>query len=202
MEAMPLVALTGGIASGKSTVAARLAEHGAVVVDADQLVRDVQRPGSPVLDRIADSFGKGMIRPDGSLDRAALGAHVFGYPDRVAQLNAIVHPAVREESIRRFQQAFDADEDAVVVYDVPLLVEARVDDPWDLVVVAHAPEHVRRSRLIELRGMSPEDADARLRSQVDDHARLEIADVVIDTSGALAHTRSQVDELWQRVNDD
>ena len=136
---MPLVALTGGIASGKSTVAGRLAEHGAIVVDADQIVRDVQQPGSPVLSAIAAEFGAGMIRPDGSLDRAALGGAVFGDAAAVKRLNAIVHPAVREESARRFAEAFAADPDAVVVYDVPLLVEARVDDPWDLIVVAHAP---------------------------------------------------------------
>ena len=126
---MPLLALTGGIASGKSTIAARLAELGAVIVDADQIVRDVQSPGSEVLARIADTFGAEVIAPDGTLDRAALGARVFGDDAALASLNAIVHPAVRAESARRFAAAFEADADAVVVYDVPLLVEARVDDP-------------------------------------------------------------------------
>jgi dephospho-CoA kinase len=193
---MPLVALTGGIASGKSTIARRLAEHGAVVVDADQIVRDVQQPGSPVLCDLADAFGADVLRADGSLDRAALGARAFGDPDAVARLNAIVHPAVRAESARRFGDAFAADRDAVVVYDVPLLVEARSDDPWELIVVAHAPEAVRRRRLVELRGMSDADAAARLASQVSDEARLAVADVVIDTAGALDDTLRQVDELW------
>jgi len=197
---MPLVALTGGIASGKSTIARRLAEHGAVVVDADQLVREVQQPGSPVLAAIAAAFGERMLRPDGSLDRAELGGRVFGDDAAIAQLNAIVHPAVRAESARRFEEAFAADPDAVVVYDVPLLVEARVDDPWQLIVVAHAPEEVRRTRLVELRGSSEKDAAARLASQVPEEARLRIADVVIDTTGSLADTERQVDELWASLD--
>lgn len=196
---MPLVALTGGIASGKSTIARRLSEHGAVVVDADQIVRDVQQPGSPVLDGIAAAFGTGMLRSDGSLDRAALGSRVFGDADAVARLNGIVHPAVRAESARRFAEAFAADPDAVVVYDVPLLAEARAGDPWDLVVVAHAPTTVRRKRLIELRGMSAPDADARLAAQVSDDARLALADVVIETAGSLEDTHRQVDELWSSL---
>ncbi|MFE5410248.1 dephospho-CoA kinase [Microbacterium sp. NPDC056569] len=198
---MPLVALTGGIASGKSTIARRLAAHGAVVVDADQLVREVQQPGSPVLAAIAATFGERMLRPDGSLDRAALGSRVFGDDAAIAQLNAIVHPAVRAESARRFAEAFAADPGAVVVYDVPLLVEARVDDPWQLIVVAHAPEDVRLRRLVELRGMTESDAAARLASQVPDEARLRIADVVIDTAGALEATERQADELWASLDE-
>ena len=198
---MPLVALTGGIASGKSTIARRLAGHGAVIVDADQLVREVQAPGAPVLAAIADTFGEGMLHPDGSLDRAALGTRVFGDAEAIAQLNAIVHPAVRAESARRFAAAFAADPDAVVVYDVPLLVEARVEDPWQLVIVAHAPADVRAERLVALRGLSPADAAARIASQVPDEARLRIADVVIDTAGALDDTLRQVDELWERLDE-
>jgi dephospho-CoA kinase len=198
---MPLVALTGGIASGKSTIARRLSEHGAIIVDADQIVRDVQQPGSPVLARIGAEFGEGMLLPDGSLDRSALGAAVFGDRDAVDRLNAIVHPAVRAESARRFAEAFAADPHAVVVYDVPLLVEARVDDPWDLVVVAHAPAGIRHRRLVELRGMSETDAAARLASQVPDDARLAVADVVIDTTGSIEDTERQVDELWDSLDE-
>jgi dephospho-CoA kinase len=198
---MPLVALTGGIASGKSTIARRLAEHGAVVVDADQLVREVQGPGSPVLAAIAATFGDGMLRPDGSLDRAALGSRVFGDDEAIAQLNAIVHPAVRAESARRFAEAFADDPDAVVVYDVPLLVEARVDDPWQLVVVAHAPSEVRAQRLVELRGLTAKEAAARIASQVGDDERLRVADVVIETAGTLDDTLRQVDDLWAGLDD-
>lgn len=194
---MPLIALTGGIASGKSTIARRLAEHGAVIVDADQIVREVQAPGSPVLQQIVETFGEDVLDPDGALDRAALGAKVFADSEMLGRLNAIVHPAVRAESQRRFEEALARA--AVVVYDVPLLVEARVDDPWDLIVVAHAPEPVRLRRLIELRGMDEQAARARIAAQVDDEQRLAIADVVIDTSGTLAETESQTDALWERV---
>lgn len=193
---MPLVALTGGIASGKSTIAARLAAHGAEIVDADRIVRDVQAPGSAVLDRIVAAFGDGVVAPDGTLDRATLGALVFADDDARARLNAIVHPAVREESARRFRTAFAADPDRVVVYDVPLLAEARSDDPWDLVLVADAPADLRIRRMVELRGMDEADAAARVAAQVDDAARRALADVVIDTSGDLAHTLSQVDAVW------
>ncbi len=169
------------------------------MVDADAIVRDVQRAGSPVLGEIAAVFGPEVIRADGELDRAALGGLVFSDPEALARLNAIVHPAVREESARRFAQALAADAEAVVVYDVPLLVEARVDDPWDLVVVAHAPAEVREGRLVELRGMSSEEARSRIASQVSDDARLAVADLVIDTAGTLEETRAQADRLWARL---
>lgn len=196
---MPLIALTGGIASGKSTIARRLAERGAIVVDADQIVRDVQAPGTPVLTAIAEAFGPTVIDDEGALDRAALGAKVFGDQELLSQLNAIVHPAVRAESQRRFDAAIAADSDAVVVYDVPLLVEARVDDPWDLIVVAHAPAEVRRRRLVELRGMTEEAAQARIDAQVPDDQRLSIADEVVDTAGAIEETITQTDALWERI---
>ena len=196
---MPLIALTGGIASGKSTIARRLADRGAVVVDADAIVRDVQAVGSPVLDEIAAAFGEDVITADGALDRAALGARVFGDDEALARLNAIVHPAVRAESARRFAAAFDADPAAVVVYDGPLLVEARVDDPWDLIVVADAPAALRAGRLVDERGLSESDAAARLASQVSDDRRRAIADVVIDTAGSLEETLTQADALWERL---
>jgi len=196
---MPLVALTGGIASGKSTIARRLAEHGAVVVDADQVVRDVQGPGSPVLQAIAAEFGADMLGADGSLDRARLGGRVFGDAAAVKRLNAIVHPAVRVESQSRFHAAFAADPHTVVVYDVPLLAEARLEDPWDLILVAHAPADVRAARLVSLRGMSDADARARIASQVPDDERLRIADVVIDTDGPLARTVAQTDAVWDTL---
>jgi len=196
---VPLLALTGGIASGKSTIAVLLADRGAVIVDADAIVREVQAPGSPVLDAIARDFGADVIRSDGSLDRPALGARVFGHPDRLAALNALVHPAVRAESQRRFAEAFANDEAAVVVYDVPLLAESRGTGEWDLVVVAHAPVEERVRRLRETRGLTEADARARIASQASDEERLALADVVIDTSTDMDATRRQVDELWDRV---
>ncbi|GGO61035.1 dephospho-CoA kinase [Microbacterium nanhaiense] len=193
---MPLIALTGGIASGKSTIARRLAEHGAVVVDADRTVRELQEPGRPVFEQIVDAFGPGVVAPDGSLNRPALGSIVFDDPDKLATLNAIVHPAVRDETQRRFREAFAADPDAVVVYDVPLLREARGTGEWDRIVVAHAPAAVRIERMVVDRGMTRDDAAARVRNQASDEDRLALADVVIDTSGTIEHTLEQADRLW------
>jgi len=195
---MPLIALTGGIASGKSTTARRLAEHGAVVVDADAVVRELQQPGRPVTLAIGDEF-PGVVGADGALDRAALGSRVFGEPEALARLNAIVHPAVKAETQRRFAAALSDDPDAVVVYDVPLLAEARGTGEWDLVVVADAPAEQRIARLIEERGMTEHDARARVGSQAGDGERRALADVVIDTSVSLEHTVRQADELWRRV---
>ncbi len=141
-----------------------------------------------------------MIAGDGNLDRAALGAVVFSDDDARRRLNALIHPAVAAESGRRFAAAFAADPDAVVVYDVPLLVEARADDPWDLIVVAHAPASLREERLVALRGLTLADARARLASQVDDDTRLAVADVIIDTAGSLAETSAQVEALWRRLH--
>lgn len=195
---MTLVALTGGIASGKSTIARRLAEHGAVVIDADALVRELQQPGTAVTRAIGDAF-PGVVGEDGSLDRAALGAVVFADPAALTTLNGIVHPAVKAESQRRFAEAMGADPDAVVVYDVPLLAEARGTGEWDLVVVAHAPAEVREERLVTQRGMTREDARARIANQAGDAERLALADVVIDTSGSIDDTLRQADELWARL---
>jgi dephospho-CoA kinase len=194
---MPLIALTGGIASGKSAVAARLAEHGAVVVDADRLAREVVEPGTPALARIAEEFGPGMLTPEGALDRARLGAVVFSDADRRRRLEAITHPAILERSHELFAAAFAADPDAVVVYDVPLLT-SRAAEFERIVVVTAAPEE-RIRRMVELRGMTREDAENRIASQVGDDARLAIADDVIDTNGTLDETLAQADALWERL---
>ena len=197
---MPLIALTGGIASGKSTIARRLAEHGAIVIDADRTVRELQEPGQPVFRRIVEAFGSGIVAADGSLDRPALGSIVFGDAERLAQLNGIVHPAVKDETQRRFREAFEADPNAVVVYDVPLLKEARGTGEWDSIVVAHAPTEARIARMIENRGMTREDAEARVANQVSDEERLAMADVVIDTGGTLERTLEQADALWRSLS--
>lgn len=196
---MLLVALTGGIASGKSTVARRLAEHGAVVVDADQVAREVVEPGEPALRRIAEEFGADMIAADGTLDRAALGAVVFSDPEARQRLNEITHPAVLERSRARFAEAAAADPHAIVVYDIPLLVEAGRTDEFDLVVVVHAAAETRVSRMVELRGMTRDEAQHRLRSQATDTDRLAIADVVIDADGTLDETLAQTDALWANL---
>jgi len=196
---MLLVALTGGIASGKSTVARRLAEHGAVIVDADQVARQIVEPGEPALARIVEEFGPGVLAADGSLDRPALGAVVFGDPEGRLKLNAITHPAVSERSHALFAAAAAADPDAVVVYDVPLLVEAGRIDEFDLVVVVHAPAETRITRMIEHRGMTREEAQRRLSSQATDAERLAVADVVIDADGTLDETLIQADALWENL---
>ncbi len=198
---MYLIGLTGGIASGKSVVATRLRGLGAVHVDADALAREVVAPGTPGLSRIAQEFGPGVISADGSLDRPALGAIVFSDPKRRSALNAITHPAVGRRAKELFEQAEAANPAAVVVYDVPLLVEASADRPmhFDLIVVVHASRETRLSRLINLRGMSRQDAEARLDSQAGDAERLAIADVVIDSDGTLGETLRQADELWARA---
>lgn len=196
---MLLVALTGGIASGKSTVARRLEEHGAVVVDADLVARQVVEPGEPALARIAKEFGPGVIAADGSLDRAALGAIVFSDPEGRQRLNAITHPAVLERSRALFAAAGAADPDAIVVYDIPLLVEAGRGDEFDLTVVVHAATETRVQRMIELRGMTREEALHRINSQATDTDRFAIADVVIDADSSLEQTLEQTDALWENL---
>jgi dephospho-CoA kinase len=198
---MYLIGLTGGIASGKSVVAKRLAERGAVVVDADVLAREVVEPGTPALAAIADHFGPGVIADDGSLDRAALGAVIFSDPAERLALNAITHPAVWKRARELFAAAERDDPDAVVVYDVPLLVEAAGDRPirFDLVVVVNASAQTRMKRLVELRGLSEEEAARRLSSQASDAERLAIADEVIESDGTLEETLAQADALYRRI---
>jgi len=196
---MQLIGLTGGIASGKSVVAARLAEHGAVVVDADQVAREVVEPGTPALAKIAEEFGGGVIASDGSLDRAALGALIFSSPEKRAALNAITHPAVAIRSQQLFAAAAAADPDAIVVYDVPLLVDAGRADEFDLIVVVNASTETRIARMVELRGMTRDEAMHRINSQATNTERLAIADVVIDSNGTLEQTLAQADALWEKL---
>jgi dephospho-CoA kinase len=198
---MYLIGLTGGIASGKSAVASRLAENGAVVVDADRLAREVVEPGTPGLAAIAERFGPGVIAPDGGLDRPALGAIIFSDPEERLALNAITHPAVWRRARELFRAAEDADPHAIVVYDVPLLAEAAADRPitFDLVVVVDATSATRLQRLVSLRGLTPEEAQHRINSQASDAERLAMADVVIDSNGSLQQTLDQADALYERV---
>jgi dephospho-CoA kinase len=191
--------LTGGIASGKSVVAARLAEHGAVVVDADRIARDVVAPGTPALASIAAEFGDALIRGDGSLDRAALAAIIFADPEKRAALNAITHPAVHAASHDLFAAAAERDPHVIVVYDVPLLAEGARADEFDLIAVVHANVEARVARMVGLRGLSRDDALNRIGSQASDSDRLAIADVVIDSNGTLDETLEQADRLWARA---
>ena len=199
---MYLIGLTGGIASGKSVVGKRLAERGAVHIDADLLAREVVEPGTPGLEAIMERFGTDVIDRDGSLDRAALGAIIFSDPNARMDLNGITHPAVKALTKKLFAEAEARDPHAVVVYDVPLLVEGLKGDDYhrfDLVVVVNASMDTRMSRLMELRGLSREEAVHRLNSQATDTERLAIADVVIDSNGTLDETLRQTDALWEQV---
>ena len=192
------IGLTGGIGAGKSTVAARLAAHGAVVVDADRLARQVLAPGSEGLAEVVARFGPQVLAPGGSLDRAALGAVVFADAAAREQLNAITHPRIAELTTLAIAEAGP---EAVVVHDVPLLVENRMGSRYHLVLVVHAPTAERVRRLTTERGMSADDAWARVRAQADDEARRASADVWLDNTGAAEDLLAAVDRLWvQRLS--
>ncbi len=195
---MNVIGLTGGIAAGKSTVAKRFADHGAIVIDADKLAREAVEPGTPGLAAIADRFGASVIAADGTLDRAALGAIVFSDDAARLDLNGITHPAVAQLLKERLAEIAERDPDAVVVYDVPLLAETggRRDGQFGLIVVVEAPAEQRIARLVELRGMSPEEAARRVGSQASDADRRALADIVIDSGGSLEETIRQVDAAW------
>ena len=191
------VGLTGGIGSGKSEVARRLAERGAVLIDADVAAREVVVPGSPGLARIAAAFGEGVLRPDGSLDRERLGQKVFADPGLRATLNAIVHPLVRtwmEEAERAAVRA--APPGPVIVHDVPLLAESRGKAGFDVVIVVDVPPELQVERLVRLRGMAADQARARMAAQASREQRLAVADIVIDNSGSLDDLDRRIAEVW------
>jgi dephospho-CoA kinase len=187
------VGLTGGAGSGKSTVAARLRERGAIVIDADALARAVVEPGSDGLRQVVAAFGEPMLRPDGSLDRAALAAVVFADPERRRELEAITHPRI---AARTSELVAAAPDDAVVVHDVPLLVEKALAPAYDLVVVVDAPVEQRVRRLVG-RGLTEADARARIASQATRAERRAVADVWLDNDGTVADLMAAVDELWR-----
>lgn len=191
---MVVVALTGGIGSGKSTVASRLVEHGAVLVDADAIARDVVEPGQPALDALVERFGPGILDADGRLDRAALAAVAFADPESRAALEAITHPAINEEFTRRIREA---PADTIVLCDVPLLAESTQAQGrgYQLVIVVEAPRAVRLDRL-ERRGVPRADAERRMAAQATDDTRRALATYVIDNGGDLATLERRVDEVW------
>lgn len=196
---MLLIGLTGGIASGKSTIGKRLAELGATRIDADQLAREAVAPGTPGLAQVVTRFGDDLLLPSGELDRAALGKIVFGDSQALADLNAIVHPEVRRLYEAMIAQAHAQNPNAVVVYEIPLLVEAAREMKFDLVVVADAPAEQRIARMVEIRGMTEDEARARVARQAGDEERRAIADVIINTSTTESDTLEQVDALWGQI---
>ncbi|MEU8344202.1 dephospho-CoA kinase [Actinomadura meyerae] len=192
------VGLTGGIGSGKSEVAALLDAHGAMIIDADKIAREVVEPGTPGLAAVVAEFGEDVLLPSGALDREKVGRIVFADPDRLAALNAIVHPLVGE----RMQELMDAAPgDAVVVYDVPLLAENGLAPMYDEVVVVDAPEETQLDRLTSRRGMTEEDARARMANQASRAERRAVATHVIDNSGTLDDLKAQVDALWETLTE-
>lgn len=193
---MLLVGLTGGIGSGKSSVAAALVDRGAVLVDADRIVHDLQRPGTVVFDEMVEAFGEGIVAADGSLDRKSVADIVFGDPEALARLGAIVHPRVHQEITR--QVAEQADTDNVVVLDIPLLGEAGWPGILGTIVVDLPPE-VAVERLVAHRGFSESDARARIEAQMDRDQRLAFADFVVDNSGTPDDLATEVERAWEWV---
>jgi dephospho-CoA kinase len=189
-----LVGLTGGIGSGKSTVARLLERRGAVVIDADQLAREAVAKGSPGFERVVDTFGVPIVTPDGDLDRQALATIIFSDPERKAALEGIVHPEVA----RRFGEQVDElrSTDRVVVYVSPLLVELGLAPAFDVVIVVTASPHLRVSRVASGRDLSPEDVRARMAAQATDEQRMEVADILVDNDGSLSELEPQVDRIW------
>ncbi|MBB5964729.1 dephospho-CoA kinase [Planomonospora venezuelensis] len=191
------VGLTGGIGSGKSEVSRRLSARGAMVIDADKIAREVVEPGTEGLARVVAVFGDEVLRQDGTLDRERLGSIVFADSERLAALNAIVHPLV---GARVAELQSRADEHAVVVYDVPLLAENGLAPMYDVVVVVDAADEVRLARLVGVRGMTEQDARARIAAQAAREDRLAVADVVIPNEGSLEDLDARVDDLWAELS--
>ncbi|QLE71595.1 dephospho-CoA kinase [Streptomyces rectiverticillatus] len=192
------VGLTGGIGAGKSEVSRLLASYGAVIVDSDRIAREVVEPGTPGLAAVVAEFGEAVLTPEGALDRPRLGAVVFADPDRLAALNAIVHPLVRARSAELEAAAAP---DAVVVHDVPLLAENGLAPLYDLVLVVDAGTETRLDRLVRLRGMTPDEARARMAAQATREDRLAVADFVIDNDGPIEALRRQVEKVWDELRE-
>lgn len=190
------VGLTGGIGSGKSEVARRLAAQGAVVLDADLIAREVVAPGTPGLAEVVDAFGPGILGPDGGLDRPRLGKLVFADAALLGKLNSIVHPRVRER-MRDLEQAVPPG--AILVQDVPLLAENGLAGQYDVVVVVDVPPRVQAERLLRERNMTREQVTARMAAQASREQRLAIATIVVDNSGSLAELDREVGELWAEL---
>ncbi|GFH35209.1 dephospho-CoA kinase [Streptomyces pacificus] len=190
------VGLTGGIGAGKSEVSRLLASYGAVLIDADEIAREVVEPGTPGLAAVVEAFGPEVLTPEGTLDRPRLGAIVFSDAERLARLNAIVHPLV---GARSAELEAAADPDAVVVHDVPLLAENGLAPLYDLVVVVDAAPGTRLDRLVRLRGMTESEARARMAAQAEPEQRRAVADLIVDNDGPLEALEPRVREIWAEL---
>jgi dephospho-CoA kinase len=199
---MVVIGLTGGIGSGKSTVAELLAAHGAHIVDADRIAREVVEAGTPALAQLVERFGSGILQTDGSLDRAALAAAAFGDDEARKDLNAITHPAIGAEMLARIAAAQEADPDGVVILDIPLLAEGGPNRyPLQGVIVVDTAVDIAVSRLVQHRGFDEADALARVRAQATREQRRAIADIVIDNSGPPDALQPQVDAAWAWIRE-
>ncbi|WP_372631023.1 dephospho-CoA kinase [Cohnella sp.] len=191
------IGLTGGIATGKSTVAKLLAERGANLIDLDKVAREVVEPGQPALLAIAERFGQAVLKPDGSLDRKKLGAVVFSDPEERKALEAITHPAIRAVMKERMARYETEEPDRPVVVDVPLLYESKLEGYFEQVMVVYVPRETQLRRLIERDGLTPEEAGKRLAAQMDIEEKKRRADVLIDNSGTPGETDRQIERFWR-----
>lgn len=191
---MITIGLTGGIGSGKSTVSSRLAEHGAFIVDADLVAREIVEPGQPALAELAEAFD-GVLNPDGTLNRAELARQAFATPEATEKLNAITHPRIRARTEELFKEGRESGAQ-VLVYDMPLLIENGEVDKVDHVLVVDAPDELRIDRLVQHRGLDEDDARRRIVAQIDRATRLNVADTVLDNSGTVEQLLEQVDGFW------
>ncbi|SES94440.1 dephospho-CoA kinase [Paenibacillus sp. NFR01] len=194
-----IMGLTGGIASGKSTVSAWFVNKGARLVDADIIAREVMLPGHPVLDAAVKRFGEGILQPDGSLNRAKLGEIVFADKEALQALNAITHPAIRKEIKARMHALEEEDPRRLTLVDIPLLYESELDNLFERIAVVYVPREVQRERLMARNGMTEVQAESRLKAQMDIEEKRRRATFVIDNSGSPEDTKDQVDELWDRL---
>ncbi|CAM3372677.1 dephospho-CoA kinase [Paenibacillus lupini] len=191
------IGLTGGIATGKSTVAAMLVERGALLVDADQVAREVVMPGEPALEAVASTFGQAVIHTDGTLNRKALGEIVFNNRDQLMQLESILHPAIRNRMQQRIRQYEEQDPKQLVVADIPLLYETGQEELYEGIMVVYVPQQLQLTRLMERNGLVQEEALRRIGLQMNIEQKRSRADWVIDNSSSLEETKRQVDEFWK-----
>ncbi|WP_339316245.1 dephospho-CoA kinase [Paenibacillus sp. FSL R10-2734] len=194
-----IIGLTGGIASGKSTVSALLVSKGARLVDADVIAREVMLPGHEVLAAAVKQFGSEILSPDGTLNRGKLGDIVFRDPAALQALNNLTHPAIRREIKERMNSMEEEDPKKLIIVDIPLLFESGLENLFHEIVVVYVPREVQIARLMERNGLSIEEAEARLNAQMDIEAKRNKADYIIDNSGDLAHTEQQVAVFWDRL---
>jgi dephospho-CoA kinase len=195
-----IAGLTGGIASGKSTVSYFLREAGAVIIDADAIARDVVKNGLPAWREIVRAFGKEVLLPDGEIDRARLGGIIFGDSSKKEILNGIVHPHVIDKTAELIEEAKKTSPEAIVILDVPLLIEAGMDKGLDAVILVYAPEELQLKRLAERDGLSHEDALLRVRSQMPIEKKKDFATIIIDNSGSLENTKKNALEVLNHLS--